>query len=99
MAPALLFFLLIQVLLDSLDADVGLNTIGASGTGSALSSLLQTDVFDYSLAAAANLTVVLDLASANQLYVGPHLPFPSPRLITLIRFASWEKRKKEEERK
>ena len=57
------------MLKDSLDADVGLNTIGASGLGTALSYLLQTDVFDSSLSAAANLTNLLELAGANQLYV------------------------------
>jgi len=66
------------VLLDSLEADVGLSTIGASGTGTALSYLLQTDVFDSSLSAAANLTNLLELAGANQLYVLVFIPLLCP---------------------
>lgn len=58
-----------QVLSDSLEADVGMSAIGAADTGNILSSLLKTDVFDSSLAAAANLTGLLELASANQLCV------------------------------
>lgn len=58
-----------QVQLDSLEANIGLSAVGASSTGSALSHLLETDVFDKSLVAAANLTNLIELASSNQLCV------------------------------